>query len=225
MTTSPLSVLSLYSGEPSTVQQGKKALRSGIRKQPVPEFWVDAAGVRGDHVLNRKHHGGPDQAAYLYTQPDAEAWAQKGLPSDLERAYWGENLRLSGLESADLRVGDRLHIGQENTVILEITAPRLPCALAAAYLADVYTGPFVKDFYALGRPGIYTRVLRPGRMRVNDPVTLERAGNDFPTLGELMSWHRGGTDQSALERALLAPLSYRMRQEVAEKLVKLSVKE
>ncbi|RTR29022.1 MOSC domain-containing protein [Deinococcus radiophilus] len=218
MTPSPLRVLALFLGEVSLIQVGAKASRSGIHKRPVPEAWLDATGLRGDQVVNKRYHGGPDQAAYLYPQPDALAWETHGLPADLGRSYWGENVRLDGLSSADIRPGDRLHLGK---VVLEATAPRLPCAVAAAYLSDVYGGPFVKDFYALGRPGIYVRVLQPGLLRVGDVGELEPGDPQAPTLAELMALHkRRKPDPETLHRALRSPLSYRLREEVAEKLTK-----
>nr|WP_261664470.1 MOSC domain-containing protein [Deinococcus sp. Marseille-Q6407] len=106
----PLRILALYLGEPEKIAGSGKpgGTRSGIHKRPVDTAWLDAGGLRGDHVLNRKYHGGPDQAAYLYTQPDALAWTERGLPADLGRSYFGENLRLDGLSSAEVRPGDRL---------------------------------------------------------------------------------------------------------------------
>lgn len=218
MTSSSPHVLGLYLGEPSTVQKGKKAVKTGVHKLAVPAAWLDVNGVQGDHVLDRRYHGGPDQAVYLYTQPDAEAWAERGMPTDPTRAYWSENVRVSGLASAELRVGDRLQLGE---ALLEVTAPRLPCAIAAVYAADVYAGPFVKDFYAVGCPGIYARVLRPAQVQVGDPVSLEHtAHGSFPTLGELMAAHKDGADAEFWQRALLAPLSHRLREEAGAKLAK-----
>nr|WP_261664471.1 hypothetical protein [Deinococcus sp. Marseille-Q6407] len=92
--------------------------------------------------------------------------------------------------------------------------------MAAAYLRDVYDGPFVKDFYALGRPGIYVRVLRPGRLQAGDTGWLEPGDASAPTLAELMETHKHPARANAAfwQRALLSLLSHRMREEVGERL-------
>jgi len=52
----------------------------------------------------------------------------------------GENLTLSSFGTTALRVGDRLKI---NTILLEITFPRIPCATLGARGGD---GGFVQRF-------------------------------------------------------------------------------
>ncbi|GHF92774.1 molybdenum cofactor biosysynthesis protein [Deinococcus piscis] len=215
----PFAVLALYAGEPGQILVGQKLTRSGIAKQPKESLTISAAGAEGDHVANKKYHGGPDQALYLYTQADAEAWAALGLQAGLERAYFGENVRLSGPSSADVRPGDRFQLGE---VLLEATAPRLPCALAAAYLAGDYPGSFVKDMYALGLPGIYARVIQGGTLRPGDVGEWQpTAQTGTPTLSELMKLHKSRKpDPAVIRRALAAPVSVRLREELDEKLSK-----
>ncbi|MCY1702911.1 MOSC domain-containing protein [Deinococcus sp. SL84] len=216
---SQLHVLALYTGDLTRIPVGQKLTRSGIHKQPQPQLEVGADGAVGDHIANKKYHGGPDQAVYLYTQADAEAWAALGLQAGLERAYFGENVRLSGPSSAEVRPGDRFRLGE---VVLEATAPRLPCALAAAYLAGDYPGNFVKDMYALGLPGIYTRVISSGTLRPGDVGEWQPAPQpDAPTLQELMQLHKARKPRpEALRRALAAPRPERLREELQEKLAK-----
>ncbi|MDO4264629.1 MAG: MOSC domain-containing protein, partial [Deinococcus sp.] len=72
--TTALHVLALYTGELTRIPVGRKLTRSGIDKQPQKALDIGADGAAGDHIANKKYHGGPDQAVYLYTQPDAEAW-------------------------------------------------------------------------------------------------------------------------------------------------------
>ena len=54
-------------------------------------------------------------------------------------------------ESALFRIGDRLHIGE---VILEVTAPRIPCDTFATRVGDP---TFIERFRKAGRPGFYCR--------------------------------------------------------------------
>lgn len=85
-------VVAVLVAQPATVQVGKKATVTGIRKQAQPgRVEVTARGLSGDHVLNVRHHGGPDQAVYLYTQPDLDAWTEE-LGDVLPSGVFGENV-------------------------------------------------------------------------------------------------------------------------------------
>ncbi len=69
-------------------------------------------------------------------------WARNSGPGT-----FGDNLTLSDLESAQFNIGDRFHIG---SVMLEVTAPRIPCATLAARMGDPH---FVKKYRRAERPG------------------------------------------------------------------------
>ncbi len=122
-------------------------------------------GLEGDSIVDKKNHGGRDQAVYIYGGADY-AWWSRARP-DLDHGYqpgtFGENLTISDLESAEYAVGDRLQIGE---VVLEVTAPRIPCVTLAARMGDPQ---FIKAFMAAERPGLYCRVIvegiRAGRRR------------------------------------------------------------
>ena len=102
----------------------------------------DADGLRGDAIVNTRHHGGPDQAVYVYGGRIYTWWA-----AELGRALDAGHVRreprpISDLESAPLAMGDRLHVG---AVILEVTAPRIPCWKLAQRMGDP---GFVKRFHS-----------------------------------------------------------------------------
>ncbi|MEW6423114.1 MAG: MOSC domain-containing protein, partial [Deinococcota bacterium] len=119
-----MKLLSVNVGQPTAMQVGHHMTVTGIRKHSVPgHIRVTAQGLDGDHVLNRKHHGGPDQAVYVYTREDYDHWTET-LGRTLEPGTFGENLLISGLESAQVQIGERFRVGE---VLLEVTAPRIPC--------------------------------------------------------------------------------------------------
>ncbi len=71
-----------------------------------------------------------------------ESWARNCVPGT-----FGENLTISGLESATFNIGDMLHIGD---VTLQVTAPRIPCSTFAARMNDPH---WMKKFRQAERPG------------------------------------------------------------------------
>lgn len=197
----------LSRGDPNPARPGRT---TGIHKRPVGRCEVTAAGVQGDVVADAVHHGGPDQAVYLYGEPDAAAWAAE-LGEPTPPGVFGENLRVSGLVSAGVGVGDRFAFA--GGVVLEATAPRIPCATLAAVFAA--TPGFPKRFREATRPGVYARVLVEGTIEPGERVEHTPAGSAAHppvTLGEVFAASFGpGPDAAGTRRLLAAPLSARER--------------
>jgi MOSC domain-containing protein YiiM len=124
-----MNLISANVGQERTLQRKDRFEKTGIFKlstdKPVK---VTQPGLEGDVILSRKHHGGPDQAIYDYGAVDYEWWSRE-LGKEISPGTFGENLTISELESAHFNVGDALHIGD---VILQVTAPRIPCGTFAA---------------------------------------------------------------------------------------------
>ncbi len=141
---------------------------TGIYKSPVAgAAEIGPEGVAGDCVADKQHHGGPDQAVYLYFTDDY-AWWEKMLDHTLRPGTFGDNITISGLTSADLAVGDRLTAGD---VVLEVTAPRIPCNTLARRMNDP---GFVKAFRDAERPGAYCRVIEGGKVAAGMAVAHQR---------------------------------------------------
>ena len=215
-------VISVNVGQPNALQVGSRTTVTGINKHAVPgRVRVTEKGLEGDHVLNHRYHGGPDQAVYVYTREDYDHWTEV-LGRPLNPGIFGENLVVGGLESARVRVGDRLEISAEGgapSVILEVTAPRIPCSTLGAQMGDA---GFVKRFTRAGRPGFYTRVLQGGEVGRGDVMAYTPTeAADAPTIGELFDLSTTKTpDAAALERVMTAPLSVRLRRDLEEKLIR-----
>lgn len=192
--------------------QGKPG-GTGIRKTPVAgEVRVSRDGLEGDVVADTRNHGGPDQAVYVYGALDL-AWWSAELGRTVEPGTFGENLTVAGLESARLRIGDRLAIG---TVTLEVTAPRIPCGTLAWRMGDP---KFVVRFREAERPGAYCRVLAPGLVRAGDPVALAPAPEPSVTLLEIFRlWYEPHAGAATLRAVLEAPLAERARKEYQARL-------
>ena len=213
-----MKLVSINLGQHEILKSALYQKPTGIQKRAVPSAAVSSEGLTGDYVADQKHHGGPDQAVYVYTVPDYDWWSQQ-LETPVAPGTFGENLTISGIESATLCVGDRLQIG---ALLLEVTAPRIPCSTLAAQMIDPQ---FVKRFKAAERPGAYCRVISAATVQQSDPVTLERGRFDV-TLKELYSSHyaAGKLERFQLERLLLAPIAVRMRVAFTERIEQLRAK-
>ena len=98
---------------------------------------------------------------------------------------FGGDRMVSHPASGPLAVGDRLHIGDRQHVggvILEVTAPRIPCWKLAQRMGDP---GFVKRFRGAERPGVDRRVVREGRIQAGEPVTLEPYTGERVTVAEI----------------------------------------
>lgn len=202
---------SLNVGFAEPLVMGDRAVESGIRKLPTPYADLSRDGFSGDAQADMKHHGGPDQAAYVYRTEDYTWWAEQ-LGRTLEPGIFGENLTVSGLPN-EVRIGDRLTLG---AVLLEVSAPRIPCNKLAARMSDP---GFVKTFQRAERPGFYTRVLRAGRVTIGDAVAYTPNPDAAPKVPETFRWfYEKNPDPSALRKALSAPLGVRLRRHFVTKL-------
>jgi MOSC domain-containing protein YiiM len=180
---------------------------TGIFKtQAAGPVTVNAEGLAGDYIADSKHHGGPDQAVYLYFADDY-AWWEAKLGKKLAPGTFGDNLTLSGIASADLAVGDRLVAGD---LVLEVTAPRIPCNTLARRMQD---SAFVKAFRDAERPGAYCRVVKAGTVAAATPVTHQPYAGI--RLGVVDMFHDHfivkSIDPSRIRAVLAAPIAIRER--------------
>jgi MOSC domain-containing protein YiiM len=211
-----MKVLSVNIGQMTPLPGVKKAGQTGIFKIPATgPVMVTALGLEGDAIADVRHHGGPDQAVYVYGTPDYDWWAAElGWPP--APGTFGENLTVDGLESARLSAGDRLHLAE---VVLEVTSPRIPCATLAARMGEP---TFVKRFRQAERPGVYCRVIREGLAAAGEAVRLEPyAGPTITVLAMFRDHYEPDWDEAKLRRHLAAPIAIRAREDVEERLARL----
>jgi MOSC domain-containing protein YiiM len=200
-------LLSINIGAARAIDETRPHDITGIYKEPVAgPVQITRDGLPGDAIISTRHHGGPDQALYVYGGADYAWWAAE-LGRELAPGTFGENLTISDLESAPLAIGDRLHIGG---VLLEVTAPRIPCATFAQRMGDP---GFVARFRAAERPGCYCRVIREGILQAGEPVTLEPYAEEPVTIGEVFrDYYESDPSLADIYRFLAAPLAERARE-------------
>jgi len=199
-------------GRLETISHNDSNFVTGISKYPVAgSVRLDEAGVRDDVIVDVNNHGGVDQAVYVYGADDYDWWA-----SEIEREFspglFGENLTIRGMPQ-DMNVGDRLLIGE---IVLEATAPRIPCRTFAARMQD---SGFGLAFRKAERPGIYFRVLSGGEVSAGDKVTLIADESNVVSVLELFRFnYLLKHDAATLRRYLDAPLAVRFREKIESRL-------
>jgi MOSC domain-containing protein YiiM len=178
---------------------------TGIVKSPVHSAEIDRLGMASDAICDRKHHGGADQAIYVYFADDYQFWADE-LGRRIEPGTFGENLTISGIEGRAIAIGDRLTIGP---VLLEVTWHRTPCMTFAARMGDPR---WVKRFHRANRPGAYCRVLAPGAVEAGMDVAYTPYAGERVTVGELMALDGvRELDPAFMRRALTTPIRDKTR--------------
>ncbi len=203
-----MQLTSINIGQKQSLQNGDKLEITGIYKLPVYEsVQITSLGIKEDFIGSPKHHGGPDQAIYVYGMADYEWWSTE-LGITLEAGTFGENLTISELESAKFNIGDYLHVG---AITLQVTAPRIPCGTFARRMED---SKFVKRFRAAERPGLYCRVIKEGIVTAGDEVRVEAYTGETISLVQMYrDYYEKNKSRETLERHLAAPIAIRARVE------------
>ncbi len=205
-------VMAVNVAEPRPMVAAGKPAGTGIFKEPVSHrVWAGPLGLSGDHVMDTEHHGGADQAVYLYSAEDYDWWAQS-LGAVPAPGTFGENLTVSSFGTATPRVGDRYRIG--GGALLEVTAPRIPCNTFAVRMDDPR---WVRTFRDARRPGLYARVLEPGEVGAGDAMTLIAGDAAHVSVVELFDlWFAKTPDAEVMRRALASPIAGRVRRRYEE---------
>ena len=185
-----------------------RASRTGIYKAAIAgAVEVTPLGVDGDYIAEKRHHGGPDQAVYVYFSEDYAFWSAS-LGHRLPPGTFGDNMTIEGLSSADMAIGDRLLIGDE--LALEVTAPRIPCGTLATRMDD---REFIKAFRDADRPGAYCRVITPGTVAAGDRVVHKPYAGNRVSIVEMYrdTFRRGKVGVPRMRELLAAPIAERAR--------------
>ncbi|HLG59177.1 MAG TPA: MOSC domain-containing protein [Vicinamibacterales bacterium] len=150
--------------------------RGGIPKRAMPSAELTEMGIVGD-AWRYPFHGGRRQAILLVTIEGIDELVSHGFP--LFPGALGENLTTRGLNRRELRIGQRVRVGEAE---IELASIRVPCATldvygpgiqAAIYDARVQAGdPESKRW---GLSGFYASVVQPGTVRAGDTIALLRS--------------------------------------------------
>ena len=206
-------LISVNLGREQILQRRDRLERTGIFKSPTAEaVRVTKLGLEGDVIVSKKHHGGADQAVYVYGEVDY-AWWSRELRMEIAPGTFGENLTVGELESARFNIGDYLRMGE---VTLQVTAPRIPCGTFASRMNDAQ---WVKRFRQAERPGLYCRVLQEGFVRAGDAVSIEAyTGETISVLEMFRDYYDRNKSEETIRRHLRAPIAIRARRDIEKEL-------
>lgn len=196
-----MELIAVSVGQPRTVSWHDKPVETGIFKAPVDgPVMARTLNLEGDRQADLSVHGGADKAVYAYPMEHYAFW-QAELP---ELAFpwgaFGENLTTRGLSEDELRIGDRLRIGQAEFVV---TQPRVPC-----YKLGVRFGrpDMTKRFLVSRRSGFYLAVEREGLVAAGDPIELLARDEQAASVADLFRLYAFDKDDRAtMRRALNSP--------------------
>lgn len=163
-----MKIISTNIGAEKTIEWKGQSMTTGIFKEPVEgPIHLDSYAVKGDHINNKKVHGGIDKACYSYGENYYDYW--KDLYPDLNWAYgmFGENLTIADLDESQILIGDIYKVGD---AIVQVSQPRQPCNKFAAKFGDTKV---IKKFIDFDHPGVYFRVIQSGNVQVEDVLQLD----------------------------------------------------
>ena len=190
-------VESVNVGTGNDVQQRGRTRRTGIDKRPVDgPVRVGRLGIEGDRQFDTRHHGGVDQAVYVYAGEDLDDWALR-LDRTLTPGSFGENVTVRGMDVNEARIGERWRIGG---VVVEVADVRTPCATFQAWLQEP---KWIRRFTEVGRCGAYLRVIEEGTLQAGDTVEVVQTRPHDVTVG--LVFRALMTDRSLLPQLLVEP--------------------
>lgn len=168
--------------EPTIIEWNGKQHLTGIYKKPVDSgIMLESEDVKGDHVIDRRYHGGIDKACYLYSADHYSFWKEKYPNQDWQWGMFGENLTVADLDESVVRIGDEYKVGE---AVVQVSQPRQPCYKLGVRFG---TQDVVRDFWQSPFPGVYVRVLKPGMVKPNDEMKLISTDENAMSLSEVFS--------------------------------------
>lgn len=212
-----MKIISANIGTPAVVEWRGMQIKTGIYKYPVEEsISLEHEDVEHDHVMDRRYHGGVDKACYLYSADVYGFWREKYPEAEWGWGMFGENLTVEGLDESSIRIGDCFRIGEAE---VQVTQPRQPCYKLGIRFG---TQQMVEDFWHAPYPGVYVRVLKPGRVKKGDDLVMLRTDLSSLSVREVFSIFRAGReDQCLIKQAINEPfLADSCRRDIARLQVK-----
>jgi MOSC domain-containing protein YiiM len=147
--------------------------QGGIPKRAIASAELTEAGIGGD-AWRYPFHGGPRKAILLITAEGIDELVSRGYP--LFAGALGENLTTRGIDRRELRLGQRLRVGDAQIALTQI---RTPCATLDVYGSGIQAAMFDARVQAgdpesplWGLSGFYASTVQTGTIRTGDPIAF-----------------------------------------------------
>jgi MOSC domain-containing protein YiiM len=172
------SIKGLYVGEVATfTAPDGRALRTGIRKQPVKSRRLELDGFLRDGCAEPDHRT-RDKAVHLFSD-EYYTIIEARVGSWLPRPAFGENISTTGIMDKDVCVGDLLSVGE---AIICVTQPTERCRVIGRSLGRP---KILKILHEAAICGFYARVIHPGEVWVDSAIFLRRRAQYDWTISRL----------------------------------------
>jgi MOSC domain-containing protein YiiM len=182
-------IISVNVGTIRDIEVAGRQNQTAIDKRRVASrVFASRLGLAGDEQADKEHHGGPEQALYVYSREDLDWWTEQ-TGRELQNGVFGENLTIGRQEISGALIGETWRLGAD--VVVQITAPRIPCQVFATWTDERH---WVKRFAAARRPGAYLRVLTEGEVGTGDQVEVLSRPEVRVTVAESMDAYYGDPD-------------------------------
>jgi len=197
-----MEVLATNIGQAQLIEWRGQQISTGIFKYPTNQpIFLGNEDVEGDHVIDRRYHGGTDKACYIYSADHYSFWKEKYPNSDWSFGMFGENLTVEGLLESEIRIGDRFLLGK---ALVEVAQPRQPCFKLGIRFGNQQV---VDDFWLSEYPGIYVRIIESGIVMKGDQMLLVSQNQERLTVAEVFSvFRKDATNFDLMEKAIQEPL-------------------
>jgi len=175
-----MKIISLNIGERTEISWRGKTISTGIYKSSVSgPIFLGEEDVENDSVIDRKYHGGIDQAVYAYGHNHYQFWKELYPLLDLKNGFFGENLTVSNLDETRIFEGDIYELGE---TIIQVTKPRQPCFKLGIRFNDPAV---IKQFWNTTKSGVYFKILQTGKVAAEDEFKLIEKAQDSPSIAEV----------------------------------------
>lgn len=193
-----MQIISTNIGEPATIEWRGQQVKTGIFKYGINSpIFLGQDDVVNDHVLDRRFHGGPDKACYLYSADHYPFWKTKYPDLDWQWGMFGENLTVQGLSESEICIGNIYQIGE---AVVQVSQPRQPCFKLGIRFGDQIV---VDDFWHSPFPGIYVRILQSGQVQKGDKFVLIDQNSDHLSVSQVFSIFRSSSlDREFIQKAI-----------------------
>jgi MOSC domain-containing protein YiiM len=190
-------IVSVNVGRTRQFEYEERAVQSAIWKNPVTgRIAVRGVNLDGDEQADRRAHGGPDKAVYVYAIEDTRWW-EKQIGRPLSYGNFGENLTTQGIDVNDALIGEHWKIG---TTVLEVSEPRVPCWRLGVRMNDKL---FPRRFTEALRPGSYLRIVVEGDVGAGDEIRIIERPNHTMTIRDVFRIYT--RDHAEVETLLSIP--------------------